>query len=123
MSQYMILIYGSESAWSQLPAEVAQKSFQAFMAYNKELAESGVLRSGGQLQSTNTSTTVRMREGKLATTDGPFAETKEQLGGYYVIDVDSLDDALRWASKCPAAQGGSIEVRPMAFVPSEATDD
>ena len=76
----------------------------------------GVLRGGAELKPTHSATTVRVRNGKPVTTDGPFAETKEQLGGYYLIDVPNLDDAVQWAAQCPAAAGGSIEVPPRAKV-------
>ena len=72
----------------------------------------GVLRGGAELKPTHTATTVRVRQGKPITTDGPFAETKEQLGGYYLIDVGNLDEAVHWAARCPSALTGSIEVRP-----------
>ena len=73
----------------------------------------GVLRGGAELKPTHSATTVRVRNGKTVTTDGPLAETKEQLGDYYLIDVPDLDDAVHWAARCPAAMGGSIEVRPL----------
>ena len=77
----------------------------------------GVLHGGAELKPTTTATTVRVTNGKTVTTDGPFAETKEQLGGYYSIDVPNLDEAVKWAARCPAAQGGSIEVRPVGLTP------
>jgi hypothetical protein len=96
-----------------MPPAAQQQAFAAFMEYNTALANSGVLRAGEQLQPTMTATTVRVRDGKLQTFDGPFAETKEQLGGTYVIEVPTLDEAIAWAAKCPAAFGGSIEIRPL----------
>jgi hypothetical protein len=114
--RYMILIYGNEQSYAEMPAEAEAEVMKAFMAYNQAMAEAGCLRSGESLQPSMTATTVRMADGRIQTTDGPFAETKEQLGGYYVIDVDSLDDAIAWASKCPAVYGGSIEVRPLANI-------
>jgi hypothetical protein len=89
------------------------KVFADYMQYSKDLAAAGCLRGGAALQPIATATTVRVRGGKTATTDGPFAETKEQLGGYYIIDVANLDDAIKWAAKCPGAPTGSIEVRPV----------
>ena len=114
--QYMILIYDDEKAWATLSEAEAGKIFGAYMEYSKELAKAGVLRGGASLQPTHTATTLRMKGGKVATTDGPFAETKEQLGGYYLIDVPNLDEALRWAGKCPGIHGGSIEVRALGVV-------
>ena len=78
-----------------------------------EYMKAGVMRAGSELKPASTATTVRLRGGKVLTTDGPFAETKEQLGGYYRIDVPNLDAAVKWAGKCPGAKVGSIEVRPL----------
>ncbi|UXI70139.1 YciI family protein [Tahibacter amnicola] len=111
--QYMLLIYSEESAWANLsPADITQV-LEAYRAYSRELAEAGVLRGGSELAPTATATTVRVRNGKPLLTDGPFAETREQLGGYYLIDVPSLDEATRWAARIPSATMGSIEVRPL----------
>ena len=111
--QYMILIYEDEKQFASLPEAEMNKVFAEYMQYSKDLAAAGVLRGGAALQPIATATTVRIRGGKTATTDGPFAETKEQLGGYYIIDVANLDDAIKWAAKCPGAPSGSIEVRPV----------
>ena len=116
--QYMILIYGNENEFAQLAEDAAkQKMYAAFDRYTSDLKAAGVVRASGELKPTATATTVRMRSGKLTTTDGPFAETKEQLGGYYIIDVPNLDEAITWASRCPLAQTGSIEVRPLGLMP------
>ena len=115
--QYLILIYGDESRFAHMGEQAMQQMYAAFMQYNKDLAAAGVLRGGAELKPTSTATTVRVRDGKTTLTDGPFAETKEALGGYYVIDVPTLDDATRWAARCPAAGGGSIEVRPLGVTP------
>jgi hypothetical protein len=111
--QYMLLIYGDEKAWFNLPEAELQKGYQAYIDFTKEIVASGCMRAGSELKPINTATTVRVKNGKTITTDGPFAETKEQLGGYYLIDVPTLDDALAWAAKCPGAWGGSVEVRPL----------
>jgi hypothetical protein len=111
--QYLMLIYEDEKQFASLPEAEMNKVFAQYMQYSKDLAAAGVLRGGAALQPVATATTVRIRGGKTATTDGPFAETKEQLGGYYVIDVANLDDAIKWAAKCPGAPTGSIEVRPL----------
>jgi hypothetical protein len=110
--QYMLLIYGDEKAWTSMPEAEIEKVMQAYMDYSNELAAAGVLRGGSELAPVATATTVRVRNGKVLTTDGPFAETKEQLGGYYLIDVPNLDEAIKWASKLPAALDGAVEVRP-----------
>jgi hypothetical protein len=111
--QYMILIYDDESVWAKMPPAQAQEIHGQYMTYTQELAQAGVLRAGDALKPVATATTVRIRDGKTLTTDGPFAETKEQLGGYYLIDVPNLEEALKWAAKCPSAPIGSIEVRPV----------
>ena len=116
--QYIILIYGDEQRFAQqMSGDAMQQMYAAFMQYNKDLAGAGVLRAGAELKPTATATTLRIRDGKTTLTDGPFAETKEALGGYYVIDVPTLDEALKWAARCPAAHGGSIEVRPLGVTP------
>jgi hypothetical protein len=114
--QYMILIYGDRKAFAQLSQEEMNQVYGAYMAYSKEMAQAGVLVGGASLQGIETATTVRVKNGKAATTDGPFAETKEQLGGYYIVDVPNLDAALKWAAKCPGASHGSCEVRPLGII-------
>ena len=111
--QYMILIYDNEQQFAKMADGDAQKMYAEYMQYSKDMGEAGVMRAGAQLKPSTTATTVRSRGGKLATTDGPFAETKEQLGGYYLIDVANLDEAVKWAARCPSARAGSIEVRPL----------
>jgi hypothetical protein len=109
----MVLIYSDEKAWADMSEAEMGAAFAAYGAYSKALAEGGALRGGASLQPVATATCVRVRSGKTATTDGPFAETKEQLGGYYVIEVPNLDAALAWAAKCPGAAHGTVEVRPL----------
>jgi hypothetical protein len=117
--QYMILIYGDEKNFALMASnpEAQQQMYAAFRQYGVDMREAGVLRGGAELKPTSTATTVRVKNGKTVTSDGPFAETKEQLGGYYTIDVPNLDEAVKWAARCPAAQGGSIEVRPVGLTP------
>src|SRR5688572_18068110 len=95
--QYMILIYGDEKSFAMMAGdpEAQRKMYEAFSGYNADLRNAGVLRGGGELKATHSATTVRVRDGKVVTTDGPFAETKEQLGGYYIVDVPNLDDAVK----------------------------
>src|SRR3954468_13805939 len=114
--QYMILIYGDEKAFANLSQEDMGKAYGAYMAYSKELAQAGVLVGGASLQPIATATTVRVKNGKTTTTDGPFAETKEQLGGYYIVDCPDLDAALKWAARCPGASHGCCEVRPLGII-------
>jgi hypothetical protein len=110
--KYAILIYGDEAAGAQASPEQLNEVMGLWWAYEEELQKSPGLRLAGEaLQPTTTATTVRIRDGKRMTTDGPFAETKEQLGGFYLIDVKDLDEALEWAAKCPGAASGTIEVR------------
>jgi hypothetical protein len=119
MSEYMILIYGDESAWASLPPEQAEAGFQAYMEFNRDLAASGKLRAGAQLQPSFTGTTLRGTGGTVAVHDGPFAESKEQLGGYYIVACESREEAIAWASRCPAVYGGAVEVRALG---TRATD-
>jgi hypothetical protein len=117
--RYLVLIYGSEQQWESMTPEAMGAMLSQYNSYTQELASSGVLRGGDELQPTFTATTVRVRDGKQHNTDGPFAETKEQLGGYYIIETDSLDQAIAWAAKCPGATYGSVEVRPMVVASPE----
>ena len=110
--QYLLLIYADEKIWANMSEGEINETMQAYGEYSKELEASGALRGGSELAPVSTATTVRVRNGKALTTDGPFAETKEQLGGYYLIDVPNLDEAIKWAAKIPSAVSGSIEIRP-----------
>ena len=107
--KYMALIYGNEEAWDALSGEEQQRVSERYMALAREPATVG----GDELQDPDTATTIRVRDGETLTTDGPFAETKEQLGGYYLIDCASLDEALEFAARIPAAERGAVEVRPV----------
>lgn len=109
--QYMLLLYGNEQGFAQMTPEQLKQSFAAFMAYNQELIQAGVLRGGEQLRPSHTARTLRSKGGQVVQTDGPFAETKEQLGGYYLLEVKDEAEALAWAAKCPSAQFGAVEVR------------
>ena len=111
--QYLLLIYGDQNGWESMSEEERGQVFQAYGSFTQELEQSGAMVAGNALQPTETATTVRIRNDETLTTDGPFAETKEQLGGYYLVNVDSLDEALEWAAKIPGARHGSIEVRPV----------
>jgi hypothetical protein len=118
--QYALLIYDDEKAWETMSEEERNAIYGEYFAYTNELRASGGYIDGNPLQPTAAATTVRVRNGEQVVTDGPFAETKEQLGGYYVIEAESVDDALAWAAKIPGARYGSIEVRPVLPVGVEA---
>ena len=109
--QYLLLIYGDQNGWESMSEEERGQVFQAYGTFTEELEKSGAMVGGNALQPTETATTVRVRNDETLTTDGPFAETKEQLGGYYLLDCKDLDDALNWAARIPEAKTGSIEVR------------
>jgi hypothetical protein len=111
--QYLILIYSDEKADANTTPEEQAAWMDEYNAYTKAISESGGFKGGEALQPTSSATTVRIRDGKRTTTHGPFAETKEQLGGFYQVDCANLDEAIEWAAKCPGAKVGSIEVRPI----------
>lgn len=117
--QYMLLIYDDEQVWANMPETERNSAYGEYFAFTNELREKGAFVAGDQLQPTAAATTVRIRKGDQLVTDGPFAETKEQLGGYYLIEADSVDEALEWAAKIPSARYGSIEVRPVVQMPAE----
>ncbi|NVB39275.1 YciI family protein [Pseudenhygromyxa sp. WMMC2535] len=111
--QYILLIYTNEAKDAEQTPEQQEASFGEWMAYTAALQEAGAYVAGDALQGVATATSVRVREGEQMITDGPFAETKEQLGGYYVVDVANLDAAIEWAARCPGAKMGTMEVRPV----------
>ena len=111
--KFLLTIYSDESGWTNASPEDVQRIMQAYGAFGQAAQDAGVLLGGEGLQPTSTATTVRVRDGETLTTDGPFAETREQLGGYYLLDCKDLDDAIGWASRIPDARGGSVEVRPV----------
>jgi hypothetical protein len=111
--KYLCLIYEDEKAWQQLPKEQSDAIMGEYFAFTDDIRKSGHYVAGDALHPTPTATTVRVRNGKTSTTDGPFAETKEQLGGYYLIDAKDLNEAIQVASRIPSARFGSVEVRPV----------
>jgi hypothetical protein len=111
--KYMLLIYDAEQVLAKMSAEEGQRFHEEYMKFTAEIQESGHLLGGDALESIRTATTVRIRDGKTTTTDGPFAETREQLGGFYLIEAKDLDEALKIAARVPSARTGSIEVRPL----------
>jgi hypothetical protein len=110
--QYLMLIYASEAAARSGAAEM-KKMHEDYGAFTQSIIQAGQFKAGDALESASTATTVRVRDGKVLTTDGPFAETHEQLGGYYLIEAKNLDEAIAIAARIPSAKFGSIEVRPI----------
>ena len=116
--KYMLLIYDDEKGWSKFSEAERQQIFGEYMQFSKEVRESGHYQAGAPLQPTSTATSVRVRNGKRAVTDGPFAETREQLGGYYLVEAKDLDEAIGIAARIPSARLGTIEVRPVMEMPA-----
>lgn len=113
--QYMLLIYDQEAEWERMSAAQREKILGEYRAFTTSLRESGKFVGGDGLKPTSTATTVRVRDGKTMKTHGPFAETREQLGGFYVVEVKDLDEACALAARIPSATFGSIEVRPVIY--------
>jgi len=111
--RYLCLIYHDEKAVGNMNEQEMGAIMEAYGKYSEDLEKAGAMLGGEALQPTDTATTVQLREGKTMTTDGPFVETKEQLGGFYMIEAKDLDEAFAWAAKIPSAADGSIEVRPI----------
>ena len=111
--QYLLLIYRNEAQQGQMAPADYQKLLAEYSAYTQSIVQSGHFKAGDGLQPTKTATTVRVRDGKTLATDGPFAETREQLGGYYLVEARDLDAAIALAARIPGARDGSIEVRPV----------
>lgn len=111
--QYMLLIHASEAARQTLTEADIGRMVAAYGAYTEALTKAGVLLNSNRLRPASTATTVRMVDGKTQVLDGPYAEAKEQLGGYYLIEAPDLDSAIGWAVRCPGASFGAIEVRPV----------
>jgi hypothetical protein len=112
--KYMLLIYGNESTWASMSQDDRQKLYAEHRAYGEAMTKAGVIRGGSELKPSSNATTLRFKSGKTTTLDGPFAESKEQLAGYYIIEADNLETALEWAAKTPGMTSGAVEVRPMA---------
>ena len=110
--RYLLLIYEDEEARTKWSEEELEAEYREYFAFGAETEKLGI-KDGNALMPTNTATTVRVRNGGILTTDGPFAETKEQLNGYYLIDCNDLDEAIKIAAKIPGAKHGSIEIRPI----------
>ena len=111
--QYLLLTYGTEGDWEKLPSSARDSMLQEYETFTQSVARSGHLRGGNELDVTKKAKTIRVRDGKHIVSDGPFAETKEQLGGYYLVEAKDEDEALAIAARIPSARMGSIEVRPI----------
>jgi len=117
--QYLLLIHDEEAHWGDMPEDERNAIYAEYGQYTEDLHSKGILVGANQLQPSSTATVVQVVNGETLTTDGPFAETKEVLGGYYLIDVETLDEALEWAAKIPTARVGHIEVRPIVMREAE----
>jgi hypothetical protein len=111
--QYLLMAYVDEAGWPKMSKSDQEQGIAAYAAYSEALMTAGVMKGSNRLQPTSTATTVRNTNGKSQVLDGPYVDSKEQLGGYFLIDVPNLDAALSWAARCPAAGHGVVEVRPV----------
>lgn len=111
--QYLLMLYSEEGAWNNLPEAVQQEGLQQYMAYGEALRKAGAYLGSNRLRDSVDATRVSVANGKTKVQDGPYADTKEQLGGYYLIEAKNLDEALSWAARCPGAAHGIVEVRPV----------
>ena len=116
--QYLALIYGDESVWETFSPEQREAAYAQYTAFGEEARAAGVIKDGNELDATSTATTVRVRDDETLVTDGPFTELKETLGGYYVLECDSIEEDCIWAAKIPGASHGAVEVRPVEGGPS-----
>lgn len=116
--QYLLMLYSRESRWPEMPRAEQEQAIAAYGAFTEALQKAGALMGSNRLQPTSAATTVRVANGKPQVLDGPYADSKEQLGGYYLIDVPDLDAAMTWAARCPAASHGIVEVRPVWAMPA-----
>jgi hypothetical protein len=119
--KYILLIYHQENSWEELTEQGRQEMYAEYRRFSEEIMRSGHYLAGSELAPVTTATSVRVRGGKQMTTDGPFAETKEQLGGYYLIQAANLDEAIGIAARIPSARVGTIEVRPLAVAATPAS--
>jgi hypothetical protein len=116
--KYLLMAYVNEAAWPQMTKDEQEQGMAAYTAYREALTTAGVLAGSNRLQPSSTAATVRLANGKSQVLDGPFVESKEQLGGYFLIDVADLDAAISWAARCPATSHGVVEVRPIWGMPA-----
>jgi hypothetical protein len=111
--QYLLILYSNESGWSKMTPAEQEQGMAAYAAFTEALKKAGALAGSNRLQPISAATTVRVANGKTQVLNGPYADSKEQLGGYYLIDVPDLDAAISWAARCPTASHGVVEVRPI----------
>jgi hypothetical protein len=116
--QYLLMIYAEEGGFNALPQAVQMEALKGYGAYGEALRKAGALINSNRLRDIADATTVTVKNGKTSVIDGPFAETKEQLGGYYLIEAKDLDEAIAWAARCPGAMHGKVEVRPVWPTPA-----
>jgi hypothetical protein len=117
--EYILQLYADETMWAKMPQEESERIYGAYMAFSKALRDAGAMVGGNRLEPSSTATKVRVTsDGKTEVLDGPYADTKEQLGGYFVIEAPDLDAAIQWAARCPASSYGTVEIRPIAEVPA-----
>jgi hypothetical protein len=116
--KYMLMAYVNEAGWPKMTKAEQEQGMAAYMAYGEAMTKAGVLLGSNRLQPSSTATTVRAANGKSQVLDGPYVDSKEQLGGYFLIDVADLDAAISWASRCPATGHGVVEVRPIWGMPA-----
>jgi hypothetical protein len=121
--KYLCTIYGDESQWGDATPEQSAEVMAAYGAFGEEAEKAGVMLGGEGLEPTSAATTVRVRDGERLLSDGPFAETKEQLGGFYLLECESLDEAIEWAAKIPGAASGAVEVRPVMNYEGAGSED
>jgi hypothetical protein len=121
--KYLCTIYGDESQWNNVTPEQMSEIMNAYFGFTEEAEKAGVLVAGEGLERTSAATTVRVRDGERVLSDGPFAETKEQLGGFYLLECANLDEAIDWAAKIPGAASGSVEVRPVMNYEGAGSED
>jgi hypothetical protein len=118
--QYMLTLYSEEAGWNRMTEADQQQAVASYTAYTEALKKAGAWVASSRLQPTSTATTVRITDGKSQVLDGPYSDSKEQIGGFYLIDVTNLDVALSWAARCPGASHGTIEVRPLWPTPASS---
>ena len=116
--QFMALIYGDASRWESFSADEREAVYELYRAFADDAGKAGVMVGGGELTSTRDATTVRVRSDEIMVTDGPYAEVKEALGGYFLLECDTMDQAIEYAARIPGAEHGAIEVRPVYVDPN-----
>jgi hypothetical protein len=116
--QYLLMLFIDEAAWPKLTPAERERGLAAYQAYSEALKNAGVFKGSNRLQGTRSATTVRVTDGKTEVIDGPYVDSKEQLGGYFLIEAPDLDAAISWAARCPGASHGTIEVRPVWSMPA-----